>query len=245
MRFKEFNKITLKEFASYDQDVEKMQHELKDAGADLGNFGPKGDGIDGLLGPYTRRAAKQFPDIANHYKEVLARPDSPNAGNVDISQIQDSDYGRKIQKVADKLGIEPNSLLKIIHHESGGNPKAQDPNHISAGLIGFTQTTAHSLGTSKEDLLQMSAVEQLDYVYKFYKMVGLKPGSDVGTMYMLTFMPAYAYAPDDTVLGQQGGGTLGNTHLSMDKIWRQNPVFGKSKGKSFFTVADVKNSVRR
>jgi hypothetical protein len=89
----------------------------------------------------------------------------------------------------------------------------------------------------------MTAVEQLDYVYKFYKMVGVRPGDDRGTIYMLTFMPAYAKSPDDTVLGQQGGGTLGRTGLSMHKIWLQNPVFGKSRGQSYFTVGDVKKVV--
>jgi hypothetical protein len=110
-------------------------------------------------------------------------------------------------------------------------------------LIGFTERTARGLGTSKADILNMSAVEQLDYVYKFYKMVGVKPGMDRGTIYMLTFMPAYARSPDDTVLGQKGGGTLGNTGLSMHKIWLQNPVFGKSRGQDYFTVGDVKKVV--
>jgi hypothetical protein len=94
----------------------------------------------------------------------------------------------------------------------------------------------------------MSAVEQLDYVYKFYKMVGVQPGMNRGTVYMLTFMPAFARSPDDTVLGKRGGGTLilpsGNSSgLSMDKVWSQNPVFGKTRGQDYFTVGDVKKVV--
>ena len=228
---------------SFDSDVAMLQKKLKAAGADLGPYGPAKDGIDGMMGPYTRKAAEQFPDIAKDYKEVLSKPDNVFAGDIDVKAIQDPDFNRKLQLVADKLGVNAGDLMKIIKHESGGRPTAQDPWGVSAGLIGFTGGTARSLGTTKEELLKMSAVDQLDYVYRYYKMVGLKPGSDVGNMYMLTFMPAYAYASDDTVLGQQGGGTLGNTHLSMDKIWRQNPVFGKSKGKSYFTVGDVKRSV--
>jgi hypothetical protein len=61
---------------------------------------------------------------------------------------------------------------------------------------------------------------------------------------MLTFMPAYAYAPDSKVLGKKGGGTLDNTGLSMHKVWEQNPGFGKSKGKNYFTVGDVKSLIR-
>jgi hypothetical protein len=135
--------------------------------------------------------------------------------------------------------------MRIIRFETAGSfsPTSQDPSGVSIGLIGFTRSTARALGTSREELAKMTAVEQLDYVYKFYKMNGLRPGSDIGTVYMLTFMPAYAYSPDDTVLGQQGGGILGSTGLSMHKIWDQNPVFAKSKGRSSFTVGDVKNTI--
>jgi len=76
MRFKEFSK-PLSE--SFDQNVLQMQKELKAAGADLGPFGPKGDGLDGIMGQYTRRAADKFPDIAKKYNIVMALPDSPDA----------------------------------------------------------------------------------------------------------------------------------------------------------------------
>jgi hypothetical protein len=51
--------------------ITELQKELKAKGADLGTFGPAGDGIDGKLGPKTRAAAGKFPEIAAKYKEVL------------------------------------------------------------------------------------------------------------------------------------------------------------------------------
>jgi len=159
---------------------------------------------------------------------------------------QDKDFNVKLKKVADALGVDEAHLRKIIKFETAGtfSPSSHDPWNVSVGLIGFTERTARGLGTSKAALAKMTAVEQLDYVYKFYKKNGLKPGSDVGTMYMLTFMPAYAYAPDSKVLGKKGGGMLDNTGLSMHKVWEQNPGFGKSKGKTYFTVGDVKSLIR-
>jgi hypothetical protein len=160
------------------------------------------------------------------------------------------EFDKKLQQVADKLGISFNDLYKIIKFESAGSfsPSSHDPNNVSVGLIGFTERTAKGLGTSKAELSQMSAVDQLDYVYRFYKMVGAQPGDDVGTLYMRTFMPAFVNSPDNTVLGQKGGGALilpsgKSSGLSMNKVWEQNPVFGKSRGKDFFTVGDVKNSI--
>jgi hypothetical protein len=159
--------------------------------------------------------------------------------------IQDTDFDKKLVKVATKLGVNPVDLKTIIKFETAGtfSPSSHDPWNVSVGLIGFTGPTAKALGTSKDALAKMSAVQQLDYVYQFYKMNGLRPGSDRGTMYMLTFMPAYAYSPDNTVLGQKNGPQLGKTGLSMHKIWLQNPGFGKSRGKNFFTVGDVKNLI--
>ena len=76
MRFKEFSKLLSE---SFDQNVLQMQKELKAAGANLGAYGPNGDGLDGIMGPYTRRAADKFPDIAKKYNTVMALPDSPDA----------------------------------------------------------------------------------------------------------------------------------------------------------------------
>jgi hypothetical protein len=79
-------------------------------------------------------------------------------------------------------------------------------------------------------------------------MVGVKPGMSRGDMYMLTFMPAFVKSPDDVVLGRKNGGALmlpsgKSSGLSMHKVWDQNPVFGKSRSKDWFTVGDVRNSI--
>jgi hypothetical protein len=199
--------------------------------------------------------------IERFMSTLLGTPSNPVADMVDkvkgavkpdnnakdkTANIQDPDFDKKLAKVAAALGIEEASLRKIIKFETAGtfSPTSHDPWNISIGLIGFTERTAKGLGTSKAELAKMTAVQQLDYVYKFYQKNGLRPGSDVGTMYMLTFMPAYAYAPDSKVLGKKGGGTLDNTGLSMHKVWEQNPGFGKSKGKNYFTVGDVKSLIR-
>lgn len=50
--------------------IKKMQEELKKAGADLGTFGPDGNGIDGVIGKFTRAAMAKYPDIAKKYPEL-------------------------------------------------------------------------------------------------------------------------------------------------------------------------------
>ena len=167
--------------------------------------------------------------------------DTTSGSNADTGAIKDPNFDRKLQKIADKLGVDVKDLRSIIKTESNFDPKAR--NKIAGGLIGFTDKTARSLGTSLNDILKMDAVQQLDYAYLFWKKVGVKPGMKRGDIYMLTFMPAYANAPDQTVLGKKNGGQLGSTGLSMHAVWAQNPLFGKSKGKNYFTIADVKNTI--
>ena len=236
-------------------------------------------GVDGIRGPETSAAVKQFqkdnglevdgdpgPETVGKLNQIIkdkkitftkstqadVKRSSPQAREIDTKAIQDPEFNSKLDKVAKALGIESDVLRRIIKFETAGSfsPTSQDPYGVSIGLIGFTRQTANALGTSREELAKMTAVEQLDYVYKFYKMNGLRPGSDIGTIYMLTFMPAFAYSPDNTVLGQKNGGTLmlpngQSSRLSMHKIWEQNPAFGKTKGKNFFTVGDVKNTIVR
>jgi peptidoglycan hydrolase-like protein with peptidoglycan-binding domain len=231
-------------------------------------------GVDGVRGPETSAAVKEFqktigitvdgdpgPQTVAELNKVLASQGITFAKStdadvkapksitkVDTSTIQDPDFNKKLKKVADSLGIKEADLRAIIRNESNFDPTAQDPNHVSAGLIGFTEKTARSLGTSKAEIVKMSAVEQLDLVYRFYKMVGVEPGMDRGSIYMLTFMPAFAKSPDSTVLGKRGGGDLilpsgKSSGLSMDKVWSQNPMFGKSRGRDSFTIGDVKNNI--
>jgi len=73
--------------AQEDDRITALQKELKAKGADLGQYGPKQDGVDGKLGPKTRAAAAKFPEIASKYQDVLgsekpAQPasSSPAAG---------------------------------------------------------------------------------------------------------------------------------------------------------------------
>ena len=233
MRFNEF-KLT----ESVDKDVIQLQSELKAAGANLGTFGPKGDGIDGRLGPYTRRAAEKFPDIAAKYKDTLARPNSVDAQKIDTSAIQDPDFKAKLEKVAGALGVKSSDLMAIMKQESGVNPAIYNKAGSGAvGLIQFMPDTARRLGTTTEQLAQMDAVQQLDYVYKYFKMTGVGNGT-LGDLYMAVFMPKYVGYDDSTVLGKSGDSGFSG------KVYAQNAGLDRNKDGAI-TVADVKSAVQR
>lgn len=65
MRFYEFKIVE----ATADPAIIKLQKDLKEKGYDLGPYGPKGDGIDGIMGPYTQ-AAKDAAEKGIEPKDV-------------------------------------------------------------------------------------------------------------------------------------------------------------------------------
>lgn len=245
-------------------DVADLQKVLQAFGFDVGPTG-----VDGIRGPYTTDAIKDFqtkaglPATGRPSDETVAalnkllgdRPeiakkltkstdaDVKGAGgrsgaDIDTKLIQDPDFNTKLQKIADALGVEKNSLIAIMKQESNLNPQAVNRQSGATGLIQFMPATARQLGTTTDELYRMNAVEQLDYVYKYFKMVGVKPGMDVGDLYMAVFMPAHVGKPDNTVLGQNGA-----TGFS-GKVYNQNKGLDRNKDGSI-TVADVKSAVQR
>jgi hypothetical protein len=233
MRFTEFKLIN----EAVDRDVMDLQRELKAKGADLGTFGPKGDGIDGRLGKYTRRAAEKFPEIAAKYTAVLSRPDSVDAQKVDTTTIQDPDFKKKLEKVAGALGVKSSDLTAIFKQESGINPAAVNATSGATGLIQFMPDTARRLGTTTADLAKMDGVQQLDYVYKYFKMTGVGNGT-LGDLYMAVFMPKYIGYPDSHVLGQNGASGFSG------KVYAQNKGLDRNRDGAI-TIADIKQSVSR
>jgi hypothetical protein len=189
------------------------------------------------MGPYTRRAAQANPDIAAKYKEILDKPDSVTASAIDTTVIQDPDFQQKLQKIASNLGTSTNALLAVMQHESGVKPYKVNPTSGATGLIQFMPSTAQRLGTNVQDLKQMDAVQQLDFVYKYYKMTGVGDGS-VGDLYVATFMPKYLGYPPSTVLGQRGASGFAGL------VYDQNSVLDRN-GDGQITIADIKNSVQR
>jgi len=74
-----------------------------------------------------------------------------------------------VENMAQRLGTRPEYILSVMSFETGGTFDPAKRNGIGAtGLIQFLPGTAQGLGTSTDRLAQMSSVEQLRYVEKYF-----------------------------------------------------------------------------
>lgn len=146
----------------------------------------------------------------------------------------------KLKQVADSLGVHPDDLLKVMYFETKGTLDHTITNALGAtGLIQFMPKTAESLGTTTDALRRMTATQQLDYVYAYYKNK-IKPGMKASDIYLATLLPVTLRLPDKTVIAQRGNKQLvPGTEFSKNRMYKQNPVFAKP-GKTHYTIADIR-----
>lgn len=125
-------------------------------------------------------------------------------------------FVEKLNYICNKLGIDPNWLMYVMWFESGLNEKAQNTISGATGLIQFMPSTAAWLGTTTADLMQMSNVEQLDFVYEYLKPYSGDMESLVD-VYLAVFFPV--------AIGKASDYVFQTSKLSASKIASQNPVF--------------------
>ena len=107
--------------------------------------------------------------------------------------------------LCDRLGIEPDHMMACMAFESGETFSPSIYNAAGSGAVGLIQfmpATARGLGTATGNLAALSAVEQLDWVEKYFQPYKgrLKTLSDV---YMAILWPAAIGKPESSPLWAQ------------------------------------------
>jgi hypothetical protein len=121
-----------------------------------------------------------------------------------------AEFEAKVRNICRLLSINPDWLMMVMFMESSldaqkVNKQPGDPDDDltrsekrATGLIQFMPDTARSLGTSTKELYKMNALEQLNFVYQYFKKYTgrIKSFHD---LYLVTFFPAAMGKPDDFV----------------------------------------------
>ena len=156
-------------------------------------------------------------------------------------------FAKKVLEIAEKLKINPDWLMQVMKSESGLKANAINTHYpfkkkdgtldgYATGLIQFIPDTARSLGTTTLALYSMTRLDQLDYVYKYFKPYTgrLKSYFDV---YLVTFFPvAVPYSNDDNYVFEAKG-------ISRTAIAKANPAININKDEKI-TMAEFKQYLR-
>lgn len=111
---------------------------------------------------------------------------------------------RELKNLAQKLGVSPDSLYKLIDFESSWNPYAKNPRSGAMGLIQFTNTTSKGMGyRSAWDLVSKypSIEAQLKYpVYTYLEKY--KPFRNQQSLFLSVFYPKARNWPSNKLFPQ-------------------------------------------
>jgi len=113
-----------------------------------------------------------------------------------------STFRDRVLWIAETLEVDPDYLMACMAWESGETFAPDIKNAAGSGatgLIQFMPSTAKSLGTSTAALARMSAEDQLNYVYKYFRPYAGKLNT-LGDVYMAILWPKGVGKPDSYVL---------------------------------------------
>lgn len=116
-------------------------------------------------------------------------------------KLTGSEFKAKVVRMAADLGCDPNHLMAAMAFETGESFSPSIVNTVSGatGLIQFMPSTARALGTTTAALKAMSAVNQLDYVSKYFQSYKGKLSS-LSDVYMAILWPKAIGKPEGFVL---------------------------------------------
>lgn len=125
---------------------------------------------------------------------------------------------RGIVETAGRLGANPYDLANLIHFESGKTFRSdiKNPSSGAVGLIQFTKSTAHKLGTTLDALAKLTPVQQLEYVERYLQRVSGGNGDDrqegpldtLQSVSMAVFYPWARYWPVGQSFLESGHGRV-------------------------------------
>ncbi len=128
------------------------------------------------------------------------------------------DFRDRVVRIAARIGCDPSWLMACTAFETGRtfDPAKRNPVSTATGLIQFMAFTARDLNTSTEALAKMSAVEQLDYVGRYFQPFAGRLHS-LSDTYMAILWPAAVGKPDAEVIFKPGSKAyLANRGLDID-----------------------------
>ena len=221
-------------------------NKLKDAFTKLVSGGKEiGKNIVDKLSDVLDTDKKSIKDIIDKTPELKSKISIDKSSIGKVSEkgqklLDNPIFKEKLKEISDAIDIDEKSIIKLMKHESGLDPKIK--NSIGCvGLIQFcpgggsTKTIngkSYTLEELRYDLeAQMDAIK--DFWVRGYRNGKIKEPAD---LYIYNFFPVAAGKSDNFVLKAKG--------LSAKTVAHANPVFNRVLGRdrdTALTVGDLKD----
>lgn len=142
------------------------------------------------------------------YREVgeAQSPDSISRRKIAWGSHVSPLFRERVWWIADELELNPDDLMACMAWESGESFSPSIRNAAGSGatgLIQFMPSTAVGLGTSTSKLAAMTAEDQLNMVYKYFRPFAGRL-HNLGDIYMAILWPKGVGQPDSYVLWERG-----------------------------------------
>jgi hypothetical protein len=117
------------------------------------------------------------------------------------------EFRAKVRDIAVRRNLDPNWLMAVMAFETGEtfSPSVRNPGSSATGLIQFVEATARGLGTTTTKLARMTAVQQLDFVDKYFEQYDGRL-RNLGDTYMAVLWPIAVGRADSYVMWEKTTG---------------------------------------
>ncbi len=139
--------------------------------------------------------------FGREFKDITGGPGGDTRGR---GLAESAEFRAEAQAVASRIGVSLADLYKVMWKESGINTHAVNPISGATGLIQFIPSTAKGMGTSVHEIRNMTPLQQLSLVERYYRPYAGRV-KDYVDLYLVTFYPYALGKGDDYVFGSQNG----------------------------------------
>ncbi|MEG1728179.1 MAG: peptidoglycan-binding domain-containing protein [Bacteroidaceae bacterium] len=182
--------------------VIELQTQLKCSGFYKGE-------IDGIAGSETQKALEAMLASSKNCAIDCKNETSPASEKVYWGSKVSDTFKNRVLWIRDDLLMPKegaNWLMSCMAFETGRTFRADKKNAAGSsgtGLIQFMRATALSMGTTVEKLAAMTAEDQLNWVYRYFKPYKGKLNT-LGDVYFAILYPKALGKPDNWVMWEQG-----------------------------------------
>lgn len=158
----------------------------------------------------------------------------PKSGLLPDGSALAPEFASRAAEVARACGIPYAWLVAVMGFETAWKFRSdtKNPGSSATGLIQFMSATARKMGTTTEHLRSLSAVDQLEWVRRYFEPFGSFASRAPEDVYLAVFAPALMGKPEGaSVYVSPSAAYTANKHMDAD-------------GDGYITKAEILGKIR-